>query len=62
MRRNVLDKNRAKGAPQVGGLRYFNVYCPRGPHKGGMSSTGFPLNQQLPQVGDCNSLKGNYVY
>lgn len=62
VRRNVLNKKRAKGAPQVIGLRYFNVYGPREGHKGGMSSTAFHFNNQIKANGECKLFVGSDGY
>lgn len=39
--RHELGQDFARGANQVVGLRYFNVYGPREQHKGGMASVAF---------------------
>ena len=59
VRRNVLGKKRAKGAPQVIGLRYFNVYGPREAHKAGMASTAFHFNNQVKADGVCKLFVGS---
>ncbi|MGH8462491.1 MAG: ADP-glyceromanno-heptose 6-epimerase [Stenotrophobium sp.] len=62
VRQNVLAKKRVKGAPQVIGLRYFNVYGPREQHKGGMSSTAFHFNNQIRDSGECKLFEGSDGY
>lgn len=62
VRRNVLVKKRVKGAPQVVGLRYFNVYGPRESHKGGMASTAFHFNNQIKAEGVCKLFAGSDGY
>ena len=62
VRRNVLNKKRVKGAPQVAGLRYFNVYGPRESHKGGMASTAFHFNNQILRDSACNLFAGSDGY
>ncbi|HUP90760.1 MAG TPA: ADP-glyceromanno-heptose 6-epimerase [Solimonas sp.] len=62
VRRNVLGKRRPKGAPQVVGLRYFNVYGPREQHKGGMASVAFHLNNQLKKDGEVRLFVGSDGY
>ena len=62
VRQNVLAKKRTRGAPQVIGLRYFNVYGPREQHKGGMASTAFHFNNQLKQSGECKLFEGSDGY
>lgn len=62
VRRNVLSKKRVKGASQVVGLRYFNVYGPREQHKGGMASTAFHFNNQIKAEGICKLFVGSDGY
>ena len=62
VRRNVLETKRTKGAPQVAGLRYFNVYGPREGHKGGMASTAFHFNNQVKADGECRLFAGSDGY
>lgn len=62
VRQKVLAKRRVKGASQVVGLRYFNVYGPREAHKGGMASTAFHFNTQLKADGECRLFEGSSGY
>jgi len=43
---------------QVVGLRYFNVYCPREAHKGGMASVAFHLNNQIKASDELRLFEG----
>jgi len=43
---------------QVVGLRYFNVYGPREPHKGSMSSTPLHFNNQVLEHGTARLFSG----
>ena len=49
-------------APQVAGLRYFNVYGPGEQHKGAMASVVFQLNRQLLENGEVNLFRGSGGY
>jgi ADP-L-glycero-D-manno-heptose 6-epimerase len=62
VRRNVLDRRRVKGAPQVVGLRYFNVYGPREQHKQNMASTAYHFNNQVRAHGECRLFTGSDGY
>jgi ADP-L-glycero-D-manno-heptose 6-epimerase len=51
--RYVLSLIATGDAPQVVGLRYFNVYGPREGHKGAMASIARQLDDQLARDGRC---------
>jgi ADP-L-glycero-D-manno-heptose 6-epimerase len=52
----------AVGAPQVVGLRYFNVYGPGEAHKGTMASVVLHLNRQLAETGELKLFEGSHGY
>lgn len=47
---------------QVAGFRYFNVYGPREPHKGSMSSVAFHFNKQIQDNGELKLFAGTDGY
>ena len=49
-------------APQIAGLRYFNVYGPGEQHKGAMASMVFQLHRQLLESGTVKLFKGSGGY
>jgi ADP-L-glycero-D-manno-heptose 6-epimerase len=57
-----LAEGGAAGAPQVVGLRYFNVYGPREAHKGPMASVVYHLSRQLAETGEMRLFKGSHGY
>jgi ADP-L-glycero-D-manno-heptose 6-epimerase len=52
----------AAGAPQVVGLRYFNVYGPGEAHKGQMASVVYHLSRQLAETGEMRLFEGSHGY
>lgn len=50
------------GAPQVVGLRYFNVYGPNEAHKGPMASVVWHLSHELDETGELRLFEGSHGY
>lgn len=59
--RYVLRRQDAE-APQVVGLRYFNVYGPNEAHKGSMASVVWHFSRQLEQSGELCLFEGSHGF
>jgi ADP-L-glycero-D-manno-heptose 6-epimerase len=60
--RKILDGKTARGAAQVAGFRYFNVYGPNEAHKGRMASVAFHAYHQLLSSGKVKLFVGSGGY